>query len=98
MTIGSVFSAIGKLLTRLFVATLGTGIALWGCYDIIVTDRANPVPPPVAHYILIGVIVVLGLGLAGGKHTTAVISSITAWTRAWRGGAAPPPDAPPGTP
>lgn len=94
MTAAGVFTAIGKLLTRLFVATLGTGIAIWGCYDIIVTDRANPVPPPVAHYIIVGLVIVIGLGLAGGKHTMDVISGITAWTRAWKGGTPPPPGTP----
>lgn len=92
MTTAEVFSAIGKLLTRLFVALLGTGFAIWGCYDIIVTDRRNPVPPPVGHYIIVGLVVVIGLGLAGGKHTMAVITGITAWTRAWKGSATPPPN------
>lgn len=96
MSLKSVVNDFVSLMGRLFVGALGFGIAVWGCYDIIVNDRKNPVPPPVAHYIIVGIIIVVGLGLAGGKHTLKVFTSLTNWTRAWRG--LPPLPVPPAAP
>jgi len=93
--------AWAKLVGRLIVSGLGWGIALWGIYDIVVTDRKNLVPPPVAHYVIVAIVIVIGLGLAGGKKTIEVIKAVTEWTRAWRSGgssSSPPPPAPPSFP
>lgn len=64
----------------------GGVLAYWSVHDIIVTDRANPVPPPVGHYVLVGLFALLGTMIAIGKPAFDAVTVIIKGVKAWRSG------------
>ena len=81
--------AWAKLVSRLVLSAFGMGIAVWGIYDIAVSDRKHP-PASAWHYVIMAVVILLGLGIAGGKRTLDTMKEITAGIRAWRQGSGGP--------
>jgi hypothetical protein len=78
-----------KLLSRLLLSAFGMSIAVWGIYDVAVSDRKYP-PASAWHYVIMAGVILLGLGIAGGKRTIDTMKEITAGIRAWRSGGGTP--------